>query len=555
MSSLSVVVPQNQYDGSSISPVLSTPGSAGHGNYTASAQPQSQGGGVSRTQSLRMQATATSPIDYNSNLGRSASMRTPGEMIYSRMSPPPPPHPFSLATPPRGHQSNLPGMYGDDDIEEQRQSDLRRHQSMTEYGSSSRVQQRLERSQALLSLEQREDLRRQMGTSPAADSKSGTRRHSRHPSEMGGDDTPGLGRSVWTPGATGEQWPSAGTAGAQQLQDALDALSLRDPQPHDEPSWVTNLVGMPGQPSPQPTGGRQLWDDRSYAAAYGGLAAQNMQPPLSLYQQQQAYGQQLKLGVPGAGGIPQMPVLPMQYNYLPYAQYQQPAAPQLSEQDLDVIELARSKGLNPATFDCHPPYARFFVIKSYTEDDVQKSLKHEIWSSTVLGNKRLDAAYRESHERGPIYLFFSVNGSRHFCGVAEMISPVDETATSNVWAQDKWKGLFNVRWRMVRDVPTSALRHLRLTNTQDQKPITQSRDSTELPYDVGCAVLQIFLDHQHKSKTSLLQDFAYYERLSQTRDATPGAASPAHTAPHTPHQHAHVGMHPTPPPFMHGGRI
>ena len=186
---------------------------------------------------------------------------------------------------------------------------------------------------------------------------------------------------------------------------------------------------------------------------------------------------------------------------------------------------------------------------------MQKSLKHEIWSSTVLGNKRLDAAYRESHERGPIYLFFSVNGSRHFCGVAEMISPVDETATSNVWAQDKWKGLFNVRWRMVRDVPTSALRHLRLTNTQDQKPITQSRDSTELPYDVGCAVLQIFLDHQHKSKTSLLQDFAYYERLSQTRDATPGAASPAHTAPHTPHQHAHVGMHPTPPPFMHGGRI
>lgn len=503
MSSLSVVVPQNQYDGSSVSPV--TPGSAGHG----SAYGQSQGG-VSRTQSLRMQATATSPIEY-SNLGRSASMRTPGEMIYSRMSPPPPPHPFSLATPPRGHP-NLP-VYDDD--EEQRQSDLRRHQSMTEYGSSSRVQQRLERSQALLSLEQREDLRRQLGPSP----ESGTRRHSRHPSELG-DDTPGLGRSVWTPGAT-EQWPSAGTPGAQQLQDALDALSLRD-QPHEEPAWVTNLVGMPGQPQPRPQ-----WDDRY--AAYGGIA-----PPLSMYQQQ-AYGQQLK-------GIPQMP---MQYNYLPYTQYQPPAPP-LSEQDLDVIELARSKGLNPATFDCHPPYARFFVIKSYTEDDVQKSLKHEIWSSTVLGNKRLDAAYRESHERGPIYLFFSVNGSRHFCGVAEMTSPVDETATSNVWAQDKWKGLFNVRWRMVRDVPTSALRHLRLTNTQDQKPITQSRDSTELPYDVGCAVLQIFLDHQHKSKTSLLQDFAYYERLSQTRDGTPGAASPA--APHTPH-----GMHPTPPPF--GNRI
>jgi hypothetical protein len=53
---------------------------------------------------------------------------------------------------------------------------------------------------------------------------------------------------------------------------------------------------------------------------------------------------------------------------------------------------------------------------------VQKSLKHEIWSSTVLGNKRLDTAFREFSHKGPIYLFFSVNGSRHFCGVAEMLT-------------------------------------------------------------------------------------------------------------------------------------
>ena len=54
---------------------------------------------------------------------------------------------------------------------------------------------------------------------------------------------------------------------------------------------------------------------------------------------------------------------------------------------------------------------------------MQKSLKHEIWSSTVLGNKRLDAAFRESAEICPIYLFYSVNGSRHFCGVAQMLTP------------------------------------------------------------------------------------------------------------------------------------
>jgi hypothetical protein len=53
--------------------------------------------------------------------------------------------------------------------------------------------------------------------------------------------------------------------------------------------------------------------------------------------------------------------------------------------------------------------ARYFVIKSYTEDDVHKSLKYEIWSSTDPGNKRLDKAFKDCAGRGPIYLFFSVN--------------------------------------------------------------------------------------------------------------------------------------------------
>ncbi len=54
------------------------------------------------------------------------------------------------------------------------------------------------------------------------------------------------------------------------------------------------------------------------------------------------------------------------------------------------------------------------MIKSYTEDDVQKSLKYEIWSSTDPGNKRLDKAFKENAGRGPIYLFFSVNARCRF---------------------------------------------------------------------------------------------------------------------------------------------
>ncbi|CAH7686696.1 YT521-B-like domain-domain-containing protein [Phakopsora pachyrhizi] len=175
----------------------------------------------------------------------------------------------------------------------------------------------------------------------------------------------------------------------------------------------------------------------------------------------------------------------------------------------DVQELARLKGYNPAQFNLQPKNARFFVIKSYTEEDVHKSLKYEIWASTTLGNRRLDRAFNESSELGPIYLLFSVNGSGHFCGMAEMMTAVDYNTTSKVWAQDKWKGIFKVRWIFVKDIPNNSLRHIKLTNTPENKPVTSSRDTQEVPYEKGVQILQIMSSFQ--SRTSLLQDYAWYE--------------------------------------------
>lgn len=67
---------------------------------------------------------------------------------------------------------------------------------------------------------------------------------------------------------------------------------------------------------------------------------------------------------------------------------------------------------NKADFPCDHPDAKFFVIKSYSEDDVHKSIKYNVWSSTPNGNRRLDAAYSEakgSQRKCPIFLFFSVS--------------------------------------------------------------------------------------------------------------------------------------------------
>lgn len=59
--------------------------------------------------------------------------------------------------------------------------------------------------------------------------------------------------------------------------------------------------------------------------------------------------------------------------------------------------------------------AKFFVIKSYSEDDVHKSIKYNVWSSTPHGNKKLQNAYDDAQRFAagkpngcPIFLFFSV---------------------------------------------------------------------------------------------------------------------------------------------------
>ncbi|KAL1491187.1 hypothetical protein ABEB36_011825 [Hypothenemus hampei] len=191
--------------------------------------------------------------------------------------------------------------------------------------------------------------------------------------------------------------------------------------------------------------------------------------------------------------------------------YESSAQNQISSHPV-LEELKGKNNYNPTEFDLSAPNARFFVIKSYSEDDIHRSIKYEIWCSTEHGNKRLDHAYREREGNGCVYLFFSVNGSGHFCGMAQMISPVDYHSNSSVWSQDKWKGQFKVRWIYVKDVPNVQLRHIHLENN-DNKPVTNSRDAQEVPHARGLQVLKIM--HSYRHSTSIFDDFIHYEKRQE----------------------------------------
>ncbi|CAN4123256.1 unnamed protein product [Withania somnifera] len=154
---------------------------------------------------------------------------------------------------------------------------------------------------------------------------------------------------------------------------------------------------------------------------------------------------------------------------------------------------------------------KFFIIKSYSEDDVHKSIKYNVWSSTPNGNKKLDTAYQEAQQKSggcPVFLFFSVNTSGQFVGVAEMVGPVDFNKNVEYWQQDKWIGFFPVKWHIVKDVPNCLLKHITLENNEN-KPVTNSRDTQEVKMDQGLQLLQIFKDHI--SKQCILDDFEFYE--------------------------------------------
>ncbi|XP_053210970.1 YTH domain-containing family protein-like [Panonychus citri] len=167
---------------------------------------------------------------------------------------------------------------------------------------------------------------------------------------------------------------------------------------------------------------------------------------------------------------------------------------------------------NPKDFNLSTKDARFFIIKSYSEDDIHRSIKYSIWCSTEHGNKRLDLAFKSQENKGPIYLYYSVNGSGHFCGMAQMLSMVDYNSSSSVWAQDKWKGQFKVKWIYVKDVPNAQLRHIRLENNEN-KPVTNSRDTQEVPFAQGKAVLKIM--HNYRHTTSIFDDFLHYEKRQE----------------------------------------
>lgn len=121
-------------------------------------------------------------------------------------------------------------------------------------------------------------------------------------------------------------------------------------------------------------------------------------------------------------------------------------------------------------------------------------MAYNIWTSTNLGNKRLDNAMKKCSS---VFLFFLVNESGKFSGVCRMKGAVNFEESANVWLNSKFKGYFPIEWLLVKDIPHKYFHHLKVTNNND-KPVTYSRDTQEIPYAVAIDFIEIFANFQPK---------------------------------------------------------
>ena len=168
-----------------------------------------------------------------------------------------------------------------------------------------------------------------------------------------------------------------------------------------------------------------------------------------------------------------------------------------------------------------PDKSQFFVIKSFSEEDVHKAIKYKVWSSTKTGNQALNNAFKITKEsKGELYLLFSCNGSGRFVGVAKMTSHVDEKNSFLYWTQDsKWSGLFDIEWIFIKDVPFKAFKNINiLMKDGNTKPVTYSRDTQEVPITEGKIMMSII--EKHVNTNTILEHFEYYDLRQENYEKT-----------------------------------
>merc|ERR1712151_212978 len=156
--------------------------------------------------------------------------------------------------------------------------------------------------------------------------------------------------------------------------------------------------------------------------------------------------------------------------------------------------------------------SEYFVIKSFSEEDIHKAIKYNLWSSTKTGNKTLDESYKNTSAKGAFtYLFFSTNGSGKFSGLAKIKGNLQEDKIFPFWSQDqKWSGVFEIEFLFIKDCPFREFKNIIIPMRDGEvKCVSNSRDTQMIPEKEGKLMVDII--ENYVNSNTILEHFEYYD--------------------------------------------
>ena len=157
-------------------------------------------------------------------------------------------------------------------------------------------------------------------------------------------------------------------------------------------------------------------------------------------------------------------------------------------------------------------HSKFLVIKALTEEDIHKSIKYNVWSSTKNGNITLNNYFNTTkNNNGDVYLFFTSEGTERYVGVARMESSYNEKGSFDLWTQDNvWIGLFSVKWLFIKDVPFKEFKNIIMTMKDGEiQPVFNAKNMQEIPYNQ--AKIMIEKIDKYQNSNTILEHFEYYD--------------------------------------------
>jgi len=147
---------------------------------------------------------------------------------------------------------------------------------------------------------------------------------------------------------------------------------------------------------------------------------------------------------------------------------------------------------------------RYFVIKSYSAENVTIALRRGIWATQKQNEQLLNDAFLDTPR---VILIFSINGSRHFQGYARMTSLIQSkhSGRGKDFSGDvsRWGNTFTLAWERVGSVSFAETDHLR-NPMCDNLPLTRARDGQEVTERIGEELCRL-IDHRSIPMTADLE--------------------------------------------------